>query len=300
MTAPTTAPAGGPAGEPVEISRHRALGSPTRAAMLHLVRSSPDGLTAGEVAARTGLHLSTARDHLDRLVDAGMLVRERYRQAGRRGRPAWRYRSSAPGPAPSPYRSLAAALLDHLAPTPAAVEQAGRAWGRRLAAEEAVGAPVEVLRRVLDRLGFAPDVSAGSATGTVDLRLRACPFIELVHRHREAMCGLHQGVIRGVLEGAGADAAPAGGGDPRSGVDARSGDPHPGGGEARSGADAPSGGDDRAGGDAQSGRSGGEPVLVPFATPDACVVRLAAPRRPPARRRAGGAPAAADNRGVAA
>src|SRR5690606_28650860 len=71
------------------------------------------------------------------------------------------------------------------------------------------GAPVEVLRRVLDRLGFAPDVSTRSATGTVDLHLRACPFIELVHSYQEAMCGLHHGVIRGVLEGAGAAGGPA-------------------------------------------------------------------------------------------
>lgn len=274
---------GGPAGEPLEISRHRALGSPTRAAMLHLVRSSPDGLTAGEVAARTGLHLSTAREHLDRLVDAGMLVRERYRQAGRPGRPAWRYRSNGPGPAPSPYRSLAAALLDHLARTPAAVEQAGRAWGRRLAGEEAAGAPLEVLRRVLDRLGFAPGVPAGSATGAVDLHLRACPFIELVHRHRDAMCGLHHGVIRGVLEGAVADGQPVQTGGGRTG------------------------GDTAAGGAGAAGDAGprpgtGEPVLVPFATPDACVVRLAAPRRPPVHGPAAPAatPVAGDDPGVAA
>lgn len=174
--------------------------------MLQLVRSCDSGLTAGEVAARTGLHLSTARDHLERLTSAGLLVRHRYRQAGRPGRPAWRYRAAAADPAPAPYRDLAAALLEQVGGTPAALERAGRTWGRRLAGQAPAGTPVQVLRRVLDRLGFAPRPAPG---GVGDLHLRACPFLDLVARQPEAMCGLHQGVIRGVLggrDGAGAAA----------------------------------------------------------------------------------------------
>lgn len=175
--------------------------------MLHLVRSHDGGLTAAEVAARTGLHLSTARDHLERLASAGLVVRRPCRQAGRPGRPAWRYHAAAADPAPAPYRDLAAALLAQLGATPAAAERAGREWGRRLAAETPAGTGAGALRQVLDRLGFAP-----VAHGGAELHLRSCPFLALVADHPDAMCGLHRGVVLGVLGGrdAAADLVPFG------------------------------------------------------------------------------------------
>src|SRR5690554_2173224 len=106
-------PRPGPRGETVRTPQHRALASVSRVAILRLVRSAPPGLTTDEVATAMGLHRSTTRAHLDRLVVAGLLVRERG-PAGTPGRPAWRYRPAAPDPAPAPYRALAAALLRHI------------------------------------------------------------------------------------------------------------------------------------------------------------------------------------------
>lgn len=103
----------GPLGETIDTSRNRALGSTSRVELLRLIRDEP-GLTAADLAERTGLHLNTARAHLDRLVDAGVVVKARA-SAGGPGRPAWRYKAVADDPAPAPYRSLAAALLDNLA-----------------------------------------------------------------------------------------------------------------------------------------------------------------------------------------
>jgi predicted ArsR family transcriptional regulator len=170
------------------------------------------------------------------------------------GRPAWRYRAAAPEPAPAPYRTLAAALLEHLAGTgggvPAAV-QAGQAWGRRLAGgieppagrpgEESSGA-VEVVVDVLRRLGFDPQPPPGDAPAghggedAVEVHLHTCPFLDLVGEHPDVMCGMHAGMLTGVLHAAGAP-------------------------------------------DAQA-------VLEPFAAPTACVVRL----RIPAPRPTGGRP----------
>jgi predicted ArsR family transcriptional regulator len=157
----------GPSGETIDTPRHRALGSASRVAILRLVRAADAGLTAGDVAERTGLHFSTVRAHLERLVEAGLLIKARASNGGP-GRPAWRYRAAAPEPAPAPYRTLAAALLEHLATAgggvPAAA-RAGQAWGRRLAAAlpqpaSAVEATVTVLRD----LGFDPQVHrAGGA-----------------------------------------------------------------------------------------------------------------------------------------
>ena len=110
----------GPSGETIDTPRHRALGSTSRAAILRLV-SAEAGLTGAEISARTGLHLSTVQAHLERLVEAGFLVRARA-SAGAPGRPPWRYRAAAPAPAPAPYRTLARALdLDYDQPRAGAV-----------------------------------------------------------------------------------------------------------------------------------------------------------------------------------
>jgi predicted ArsR family transcriptional regulator len=149
----------GPSGETIDTPRHRALGSASRVAILRLVQAADAGLTAGDVAERTGLHFSTVRAHLERLVEAGLLIKARASDGGP-GRPAWRYRAAAPEPAPAPYRTLAAALLDHLATAgggvPAAA-RAGQAWGRRLAAAlPSPTSPVEATLAVLRDLGFDP------------------------------------------------------------------------------------------------------------------------------------------------
>lgn len=196
----------GPAGETIDTSRHRALGSTRRAAILRLVRGTTSGMTTNEVATATGLHVSTVRAHLDLLAGSGLLVRERA-GGGTPGRPAWRYRAAAPAPAPGPYRMLAAALLDHVvsddaggADRRAAGARAGEGWGRRLADAHASDTdPVDAVVRVLDGLGFAPRAVAGHPSKPAELHLHACPFSDLVATDAEAMCGLHLGMIRGVL-----------------------------------------------------------------------------------------------------
>lgn len=247
----------GPSGETIDTPQHRALGSASRAAILQLVRAADAGLTSADIAGQTGLHQSTVRAHLDRLVEAGLLMKARA-SGGAPGRPAWRYRSAASEPAPAPYRALAGALLEHLATTgggtPAA-HQAGRVWGRQLpvAAGEHT-TPVEATLGVLHQLGFDPrrhsDTSGhgddaggdgvvsepgdgGGDVEEVEIHLYACPFLELVGQHPDVMCGLHAGMLRGVLDATGAPDAHA--------------------------------------------------VLEPFAAPTACVARLRTPSRPAGR-----------------
>jgi len=65
--------------------------------------------------------------------------------------------------------------------------------------------------RVLDGLGFAPQPAAGGGldAAITEVHLHACPFLDLVADNQEAMCGLHLGVIRGVLAELGSPAADA-------------------------------------------------------------------------------------------
>ncbi|WP_405097330.1 helix-turn-helix transcriptional regulator [Micromonospora sp. NBC_01412] len=207
-------PRTGPTGETIDSHRHRALGTASRASILEMVRAAGAGMTIAEVGERTGLHLSTARAHLDRLVDAGLLVKARA-SGGQPGRPAWRYRvAMAEAPAPAPYRALAAALLDHLSrrghgDVRAEATRAGHGWGRHLAAATAPGGdPVNTLLDVLRGLGFSPRLHE-TADGTTEIHLHTCPFLELVNRNPDAICALHVGVVRGTLEHAGASPAGA-------------------------------------------------------------------------------------------
>nr|GID87510.1 ArsR family transcriptional regulator [Actinoplanes derwentensis] len=200
----------GPSGETIDTPRHRALGSDSRVTILRAVRAADGGLTAADVAAGTGQHLSTTRTHLERLVEAGLLVKARA-SGGLPGRPAWRYRATGDGPVPAPYRSLTVALLEHLAPVGGDVREAagriGQDWGRHLAAADPDGDdPIAAVTRVLDGLGFDPAVQPDPGDGRTRVHLHTCPFLDLVGQNPDAMCGLHAGVIRGVLEQRGAPA----------------------------------------------------------------------------------------------
>jgi predicted ArsR family transcriptional regulator len=195
----------GPSGETNETPQHRALGTESRAAILRLVGSSDSALTAADVVEQIGLHPSTVRAHLEQLVDAGLLVKARASD-GLPGRPAWRYRAAGPGPAPAPYRTLAAALLDHLAASGGAraADQAGQAWGSRLATSTQAERPVDAAVEVLRELGFDPEPRLGAAAGDDhEIHLRTCPFLDLVGPQPDVMCALHAGMLRGLVQAAG-------------------------------------------------------------------------------------------------
>jgi predicted ArsR family transcriptional regulator len=189
--------------------------------MLGLVRRAETGMTAAQMVEATGLHPSTVRAHLDQLAESGLLTRHR-RGDGSPGRPPWCYRAvpvtdteAGASRTDLPYRDLAAALIGHLArdaddPHAAGI-RAGRDWGRALAAPHAAGservAPVDGLVRVLDQLGFTPQVVDRPIPGAAVVHLRSCPFLDLALASPDVVCGMHQGVIGGVLGALGASAA---------------------------------------------------------------------------------------------
>jgi predicted ArsR family transcriptional regulator len=205
----------GPSGDLPDTARHRALAAVSRVRILQLVDEADGGLTAAEVAEATGLHPSTVRAHLDKLTESGLLTRHR-RPDGSPGRPAWRYRA-APRPdaevgpaagADRPYRDLAAAVIGQLArdeddPHAAGV-RAGRDWGRALAAPLPRSAPMDGLVRILDRLGFTPQVVDRPGPGSAVVHLRTCPFLDLAKASPDVVCGVHLGVIGGALGALGA------------------------------------------------------------------------------------------------
>lgn len=181
----------------------------SRARVLAALQGAGGPLGVSDVAGQVGLHTNTARFHLDGLVEAG-LVERAVEARDQPGRPRTLY-TSRPGSAPMgtrSYRLLAEILTSYLAtqskrPAEAALA-AGAEWGRFLATRPApfrrtsAAAATEQLVDVLDEVGFAPEaVSAGRKQQVV---LHHCPFREAAEEHRDVVCSVHLGLMRGVLD----------------------------------------------------------------------------------------------------
>ena len=127
-----------------------------------------------------GLHPNTIRSHLRRLEAAGLAVSETETRTSR-GRPRLLFE---PGPGAEEvvdgardYKLLSAMLAGHAksgASDPSAMaESTGKAWGGYLAAPDRPrpgdtvdeDAAVEMIARMMDRLGFEPEVERAE-TGT--------------------------------------------------------------------------------------------------------------------------------------
>jgi predicted ArsR family transcriptional regulator len=189
-----------------------ALGD-SRARVLGVLQDAGAALGVADVAEAVGLHPNTTRFHLDGLVDAGLVQRAtEERETPGRPRTLYSARPEVGRAGPRSYRLLAEILTSYLAGQSrrpgAAALTAGTEWGRFLArrpapfrrptAEQATAELV----RVLDEVGFAPEaVTVGRNRRVL---LHHCPFREAAEQHREVVCSVHLGLMRGLLEESGA------------------------------------------------------------------------------------------------
>ena len=181
------------------------LGS-RRQAVLESLRQSPEPLAVVDVAALTELHPNTARFHLDALAAHGLAVRTVETRTSP-GRPRVLYVARAEVLDQRSYGLLAEMLAGLAAAAGDAREAAvatGRTWGRHLVERPSseggleAGPAVDALHRVFEDIGFQPETSTEG--GTTSLRLRHCPFREVATRHPEVVCGVHLGIMQGVLD----------------------------------------------------------------------------------------------------
>lgn len=180
------------------------LAQPTRARLFARLADLGRPVGTRELAAELGLHPSGVRVHLERLQDAGLIVRERVPQPLGRPRDGW---SIAPdsrpsGGPPDAYRRLACWLASSIPTTPRRlreVERAGRELGRELIAEPGELRADEAMGRVLTALGFAPQRERAEGS-TVLFRLGCCPYREAVRENQPVVCQLHRGLTLGLLD----------------------------------------------------------------------------------------------------
>lgn len=178
---------------------HAALASASRRQVLDALRASPEPLDASAVADQLGLHVTTARFHLDQLTAAG-LVQRRVGAEKRRGRPRLLYATGGSvrdeDAREQLIQVLAAALAREEDPD-ADASNAGRRWAETFEPPDPED-PVPGLVEVFERLGFDP--LTDTEVGTI--RLRACPFRDAAREHPEVVCAVHRGLIEQLLDGA--------------------------------------------------------------------------------------------------
>lgn len=182
------------------------LAQPTRARIFAWLVELKEPASTEAVAERLGMHVNGVRRHLERLVAAGMV--ERRRERGGRGRPGDRWvvapEASPGGHEPTGYAELAVWLAEAIPDDPEAIrraEEVGLRIGRELRSSSAaeVGESVEEgFSDAFAALGFRPRIEP-AGDGFV-CRLGNCPYAESALANREAVCGLHRGMTRGLLE----------------------------------------------------------------------------------------------------
>ncbi|PFG44907.1 transcriptional regulator [Georgenia soli] len=196
-----------------EVDPDRTDAVSSRVRVLRALRDSPEGLGVQDLATRLGLHPNTVRFHLGRLEQDG-LVHRQGEHPNSPGRPALRF-TAAPQPnalgTRREFRALAEVLASVLAegvPRSAELtEQAGKAWSQRLMedwtgpAADATEA-ITLLAEALTSIGFDPQIT--SDRHQLSLLQRHCPFLEIAQEHRDVVCSLQLGLIRGLLERLGA------------------------------------------------------------------------------------------------
>lgn len=211
-------------------SRHRPQRGPRlprneqRDRVLRLVRDSGDVVDVVELAEQMNLHVTTVRFHLDALCADGVVARTRIKRTGV-GRPRTGYIAVRER---LDYRSLAEILAMELGETVAErrrrAERAGERWANRIVAnrltefddpqkaesgwrrtdpDSAVDDSADMIAQVFGRMGFDPELipptASSNGRGERTIRINGCPVRDLATTHPEVSCGMHLGLLRGLL-----------------------------------------------------------------------------------------------------
>ncbi len=190
-----------------DVERVGLLAEPTRRQLYSFVSDTCGAVSREEAAEGTGVPVHTAKFHLDKLVEGGLLVTEFHKLTGRTGpgsgRPSKHYRRNEAEIAvtlpPRQYDLLSTLLADAVAeasdtaePVQEVLRRVARDAGREIGRGHAEGGD---LAAALQSCGFEP------ATVDQDIILRNCPFHQAATRHPELVCGLNLDFITGLLEG---------------------------------------------------------------------------------------------------
>ena len=199
-----------------QIAGVAALAEPVRRELYQYVAAQASAVSRDEASAGVGIPRHTAKFHLDKLVEEGLLTTEFRRLSGRQGpgagRPTKLYRRSQRELSvalPERHYDLAGQLMAkaierstaHGTPVIKAVKATAAEHGRAVGEElQAQLSPRASRRRVSDeavrtlgRLGYEPRPEGDRVI------LANCPFHALAAEHTELVCGMNLAMVTGLL-----------------------------------------------------------------------------------------------------
>lgn len=179
----------------------RALGDPTRHAIFTAISEADQPTTVKELTDRFGLNHNAIRQHLAKLVDAGLVLETTAPPEGR-GRPRFIYELNpavgGPWGTSGPYEQLSR-LLAEIIHTGSSAEEVGRRAAERFRVPSPSGDVVADFIAAMARQGFEPEVhDTGSG---IEVLLHTCPFASTAAVDRQTVCALHLGMAEGLAEG---------------------------------------------------------------------------------------------------
>jgi predicted ArsR family transcriptional regulator len=192
--------------EPVTLQQEaKALGDPTRHAIFRYVAGAPAPVDIPELTGLLGLNHNAIRQHLAKLVAAGLVEESKAASSGR-GRPRLLY-TVAPGVESrwgvvGPYERLALLLTEVIRTGKQPYEVGTEAGRRARAGLHPTDDGVDGVAIAMRRQGFEPIVRRRGRFAKVTLE--NCPFASAVQTDRQTICELHRGMADGITEGSGA------------------------------------------------------------------------------------------------
>lgn len=191
-----------PAADDLQVQA-RALGDPTRSQIFRYLGDANGPVDVRELTDHFGFNHNAIRQHLAKLLHAGLIVEEVAPSTGR-GRPRHVYSTHPTAAARwggvNPYEQLALLMSEMIRTGDDAVE-VGRRAGRRQGLAGKAGTTDNVAESMA-RLGFEPVVS-GSDPDAVQMVLNSCPFETAALADPDTVCALHLGMVEGVAEAIG-------------------------------------------------------------------------------------------------
>lgn len=201
-----------------QVSGVSALAEPARRALFLYVASQVEPVSRDQAAEGAGLTRHTAKFHLDKLVDEGLLETEFRRLSGRSGpgagRPTKLYRRSARQltvTLPERHYDLAGHILARAledaardgVPVLDTLRRAATDAGRKLGAQprtppgergQESASAVQAVADALAEQGYEPRLQEGT------LVLVNCPFHALAGEHTDVICGMNLDLITAMLD----------------------------------------------------------------------------------------------------
>jgi len=173
--------------------------------MFRFIVDAGQPVDVADLTGYLGLHHNAIRQHLAKLVEAGLVVEATAPPTGR-GRPRLWYTPSPSADSrwglTGPYERLTLLLAEIIRTGDSPVD-VGRRVGRQSSGVTSDDAdPVEALVGAMARHGFEP--VAKRRGYQVEIVLGACPFETTALADPDTVCGLHLGLAYGAADAAGA------------------------------------------------------------------------------------------------